>query len=380
MTLPHGGPNEIYRDLEVSGDPGQGHHNPQKSQVRALWGWLLERLRDHAGGDNLVLGNADPEAGAVGQVHFQVEKSLSLPEDNTYAGIMVRNRVVLPGVENYKFAAGTYLDRLKVDIPDGATWTDAATLYIAGPPQDPADQNGSTSFALFINEGFNRIRDRLVVGNFDHSMDVLTANGGTGSHYTLTVRNEGVDEPRMFRVLEPTFGGGACAEGHPMINCVDWTLGGSYFQVQTGGRVTFGDYGSSKRSDAETGFTTVNMLGVDANGIMTAVPLNKDRAYNKGPNALDGDVIDVSQPRAYVLLNSAAESPSYTLPNGYDGQELNLIGAQASLTAEHQINGGFLFDRGALPGDLSPDSLTVKNGEHVKLIFLLSSLRWVVLR
>ncbi|MFY0623461.1 MAG: hypothetical protein JXQ89_17395 [Pelagimonas sp.] len=379
MTLPHGGPDEIYRDLEAPGDPGQGNHNPQKSQVRALWGWLLERLRDHAGG-NLVLGNRDPSPGAVGQVHIEVDQSLSLPDDNTYAGVMVRNRAELPGADNYKFVAGTYLDRLKLMNPANATWTDAATLFIAGPPQDPADQNGSTSFALFINEGFNRIRDRLVVGNFDHSMDVLTANGGTGSHYTLTVRNEGVDQPRMFRVLEPTFEGGACQEGYPMINCVDWTLGGSYFQVQTGGRVTFGDYGSSKRSDAETGFTTVNMLGVDANGIMTAVPLNKDRAYNKGPNALNGDVIDVSQPRSYVLLNSAAESPSYTLPNGYDGQELNLIGAQASLTAEHQVNGGFLFDRGALPGDLSPDSITVKNGEHVKLIFLLSSLRWVVLR
>lgn len=379
MTLPHGGPDEVYRDHKVNGDPAQGQHNPKKSEIRDIWHWLTSKVRNYAG-DNLVMGNKDPSPGAVGQVHIEVEKTLSLPENNSYAGMMVRNKAILPGTELHKIVTGLYLDRLRVENPDGAKWTDAATLFIAGPPKDPDDQNGSTSFALYIQEGFSRIRDHLVVGNFDHSEDVLTVNGGTGSNYTLTVRNEGVDEPRMFRVMEPSFDGGPCQEGYPMIQVQNWQGNGNYFSVQTGGRIVFGDYGGTERADEATGLSTVNFIGVDQNGIATAVPRSVAAAYEEGNVASDGDTIDTSKVRGYVILNGLGSTSTYTLNNGFDGQELLLIAGQANPAYKHVINGGFLYDRAALPTDLSPDSISLDNGEHVRLIFRQAALRWVVFR
>lgn len=319
-------------------------------------------------------------ANGVGEVNTISNINAVAADSVSYAGEYIKTVFNLDGDDAYQLLASLYLAAPTINNPDGATWQDACALFIQGQPKDPLDQSGSTSFGLFVFAGYNRIRDRLVVGNFDFSNDVLTANGGTGTNWTMTVRNEGVAAPYMFRVIEPTNSqtGEQADPGFPMLRMQPWNGQGAYFEVRTGGDILMTQMGEGAWQDVNKGRTTAYILGVDPNGLLTETQINKVGAGKIGVGLVSGATIAPRGPIETILLNGTGNPSTYTLPNGFDGQELILKASQTSSTLVHAVTGSFQFDPDQFPTS-NTASISLLNFESVHLIFRGSGTnRWVV--
>ena len=324
-------------------------------------------------GSNLV-------ATGPGEVNTISDINAVASDGVTYAGEYIKTVFNLDGADAYQLLASMYIATPTINNPDGATWQDAPALFIQGQPKDPLDQSGSTSFGLFIFAGHNRIRDHLVVGNFDFSDDVLTANGGTGTDWTLTVRNEGVAQPNMFRVIEPTKSGTSdqADPGFPMLRMQPFDGQGAYFEVRTGGDIVMTQMGGGAWEDANKSRVTSYILGVDSNGFLTETQKVKVGVGNIDVALSSGATISPRGPIETILLNGTGDPSTYTLPSGFDGQELILKASQSSATLSHTVNGSFQFDPAQFP-DFNTPSISMLNFESVHLIFRGNGTnRWVV--
>lgn len=328
-------------------------------------------------GSKLTLGNAAAGPGVVNVVN---SIDAVAADGVTYAGEYNKTVWNLDGADAYQLLAAHYIATPVINNPDGATWQDACALFIQGQPKDPLDQSGSTSFGMFVNAGYNRIRDRLTVGNFDFSNDVLTANGATGTDWTLTVRNEGVAQPNMFRVIEPTKSGTTdqADPGFPMLRMQRFDGQGTYFDVRTGGDIVMTQMGEGAWQDANKSRVTSYILGVDSNGFLTETQKAKIGVGNIGVALSSGATIAPRGPVETILLNGTGNPSTYTLPNGFDGQELILKASQTSATLVHTVTGSFQFDPDQFPTS-NTASISLLNFESVHLIFRGSGTnRWVV--
>lgn len=324
-------------------------------------------------GSNLV-ANGPGEVNTISNINAVASDGV------TYAGEYIKTVFNLDGADAYQLLASMYIATPVINNPDGATWQDAPALFIQGQPKDPLDQSGSTSFGLFVFAGHNRIRDHLVVGNFDFSNDVLTANGGTGTDWTLTVRNEGVAQPNMFRVIEPTNSqtGEQADPGFPMLRMQPWNGQGAYFEVRTGGDILMTQMGEGAWQDSNKSRVTSYILGVDSNGFLTETQKTKVGVGNIGVALSSGATIAPRGPVETILLNGTGNPSTYTLPNGFDGQEIILKASQTSSTLVHMVTGAFQFDPDQFPAS-NTASISLLNFESVHLIFRGSGTnRWVV--
>ncbi|MFJ7950781.1 hypothetical protein ACIQZG_04535 [Lysinibacillus sp. NPDC096418] len=121
---------------------------------------------------------------------------------STIAGMIISPEITRAISDTHQLVAGTYLRTPQI-LGSGSNITDAATLYIQGAPMA---SDIASAFGLFINGGFNRIRDTLGVGAVTRASNTLHVGTLAGTAHLALERLAG-DGSRGKTVLGADVGG-----------------------------------------------------------------------------------------------------------------------------------------------------------------------------